>query len=248
MQIVMKNVEVLIPYENNPRRNDQAVEMVTRSIKEYGFRVPIVIDKDNVIVTGHTRLKAALNLGMRDIPCVVADDLTSDKIRAFRLADNKTAEVAEWDFEKLQEELSELSEKFAQDFGFNLEDLPEELDDEISNPYTQKLDIPQYAIKGEMPSFIEMVDAGKAEELLEEIESADITDQERTFLKLAASRHNVFNYGKIAEYYAHAGETMQDLMEKSALVIIDFDDAIRRGYVKLSSNIEQLYNEEYVDE
>lgn len=100
------NINDLIPYENNPRINDQAVDAVASSIKEFGFKVPIIIDKNNVIVAGHTRLKAAKKLGLDDVPVIVADDLTDEQIRAFRLADNKVGELAEWDFSKLEEELS----------------------------------------------------------------------------------------------------------------------------------------------
>lgn len=108
MKIVNKNVDELIPYINNPRLNDNAVDAVASSIKNFGFKVPIVIDSDNEIVTGHTRLKAAKKLGLEEVPCIVADDLTPEKIKAFRLADNKVAEISDWDFELLESELEEL--------------------------------------------------------------------------------------------------------------------------------------------
>ena len=92
MEIIYKNINDLIPYENNPRLNDEAVEYVKNSIKEFGFKVPIVIDKDNVIIAGHTRIKASKELGIKDIPCIIADDLTEEQVKAFRLADNKVAE------------------------------------------------------------------------------------------------------------------------------------------------------------
>ena len=103
------NIELLIPYENNPRNNDKAVEAVANSIKEFGFKVPIIIDKNNVIVAGHTRLKAAKKLGLKDVPVIVADDLTDDQIKAFRLADNKTGEIATWNDEMLLEELKNIN-------------------------------------------------------------------------------------------------------------------------------------------
>ena len=98
----------LIPYENNPRNNDGAVDAVAASIKEFGFKIPIIVDKDMVVVAGHTRLKAAKKLGLEKVPCIVADDLTDKQIKAFRLADNKTAELAEWDIEALTLELDDL--------------------------------------------------------------------------------------------------------------------------------------------
>lgn len=119
MNIVDKNVDEIIPYENNPRKNDKAVLAVAKSIQEFGFKVPIVIDKNNIIVNGHTRLKAAKKLGLETVPCIVADDLTPDQIRAFRLADNKVGEIATWDDDKLEEELTELTGIIdMQDFGF----------------------------------------------------------------------------------------------------------------------------------
>ena len=108
MNIVQKKLTDLVPYENNPRNNDDAVEAVAESIKEFGFKVPIIIDKDGVIVAGHTRYKACEKLGIEEVPCLIADDLTEEQIKAFRLADNKVAEIATWDFEKLDLELSEL--------------------------------------------------------------------------------------------------------------------------------------------
>lgn len=105
-------VDRLKEYENNARKNDKAVELLKTSIQNYGFKVPIVIDKDEVIICGHARLKAAKQLGMKSVPVVIADDLTEEQVKAFRLADNKTAELAAWDFEKLEEELNEIDEEW----------------------------------------------------------------------------------------------------------------------------------------
>lgn len=117
----IKDVQIsdLKEYENNPRHNDGAVSAVAESIKQFGFKVPIVIDRDGVIVAGHTRLKAARKLGLETVPCIVADDLTPEQIKAYRLADNKTGELAEWDFSLLEKELSELSEIDMSMFGFS---------------------------------------------------------------------------------------------------------------------------------
>lgn len=119
MNIIEMKLADIIPYENNPRRNEDAVQYVANSIKEFGFKVPIVIDKENVIVAGHTRALAAESLGMETVPVIVADDLTDEQIKAFRLADNKTAEMAGWDFEALELELGEIEEIDMADFGFN---------------------------------------------------------------------------------------------------------------------------------
>lgn len=138
----------LIPYLNNPRKNDAAVEVVARSIQEFGFKIPVIIDSQNIIVCGHTRVKAAQKLGLKTIPCIRADDLTEDQIKAFRLADNKTAEYAEWDFDKLEAELKgiefnmglfdfHLPEPEVTDDDFDLE----EALDEIDEPLTQSGDV-----------------------------------------------------------------------------------------------------------
>ena len=116
--IIEKKIEELIPYENNPRINDESVDYVANSIKEFGFKVPIVIDNNNVIIAGHTRLKASKKLGLESVPCIIADDLTEEQVRAFRLADNKASELSTWDMEKLNLELDTLYEINMQDFGF----------------------------------------------------------------------------------------------------------------------------------
>ena len=118
MEIIMRGVNDITPYEHNPRKNDDAVDAVAASIKEFGFKVPIVVDKDGIIVAGHTRLKAAKKLGMEQVPCIVADDLTDEQIKAFRLVDNKVAELADWDFSELETELADIDMDMAQ-FGFD---------------------------------------------------------------------------------------------------------------------------------
>jgi DNA modification methylase len=124
MKIVFKKIQDLIEYENNPRDNEAAVDAVANSIKEFGFKVPIVITNENVIIAGHTRLKASIKLGLLEVPCIIADDLNEDQIKAYRLADNKTAELASWDFSKLEEELLNINMDMLQ-FGF------EELEKEV---------------------------------------------------------------------------------------------------------------------
>jgi DNA modification methylase len=119
MDVVNLKIKDLKPYEKNPRKNDGAVEYVANSIKEFGFKVPIVVDKDNVIVAGHTRYKAAKKLGLKEVPAIVADDLTDEQVKAFRMADNKVAEQAEWDIDLLGEELSDILDIDMEDFGFS---------------------------------------------------------------------------------------------------------------------------------
>lgn len=118
MKIIERKLSDLIPYENNPRNNDGAVDAVAASIKEFGFKVPIVIDKANVIIAGHTRFKASEKLGLEKVPCIVADDLTEQQIKAYRLADNKVGELADWDFGALEMELEGIDEIDMEQFGF----------------------------------------------------------------------------------------------------------------------------------
>ena len=127
MNIVNVNIKDIIPYDKNPRFNDEAVEYVANSIKEFGFKVPVVLDKNNVIVTGHTRIKACEKLGINEIPCIYADDLTEDQIKAFRLADNKVGEIAQWDFDLLNIELDDINLDMSE-FGF-IDGVAQEIDE-----------------------------------------------------------------------------------------------------------------------
>ena len=147
MEIINRKISELTPYARNPRKNDGAVEYVANSIREFGFKVPIVISSDGEIIAGHTRLKAAKKLGMKEVPCIVADDLTDEQVKAFRLADNKVGEAAEWDFDLLNEELDEIVEIDMEQFAFDFSDdeigLDEiEKDDEKTGRVIVTIDIP----------------------------------------------------------------------------------------------------------
>lgn len=137
LKVVYREVGSLIPYENNPRINDRAVDAVAASIKEFGFKVPILIDGDNVIVAGHTRLKAAKKLDLLAVPCIVVDDLTEEQARELRLADNKTGELAEWDFSKLQEELDALDAIDMSVFGFDDLDFDDEINTKTDSEFEE---------------------------------------------------------------------------------------------------------------
>lgn len=119
-EIKVINVEIdrIIPYENNPRRNEKAVEAVANSIKEFGFQNPIILDRNYVIISGHTRRLAALKLGLNEVPCYIADDMSEEQARAFRLADNRVASFAVWDEEKLKEEVAKILSIDLSEFGF----------------------------------------------------------------------------------------------------------------------------------
>jgi hypothetical protein len=138
------------PYENNPRINDDAVKYVVNSIKEFGFKVPIIVDKDNVIVAGHTRFEAAKNLGLEKVPCIRANDLSENQVKAFRIADNKVSEFSRWDLEKLGEEINFLNlENFnLSEFGFsdfelsvfNEDIMPEKFDKTVEENFPPNLE------------------------------------------------------------------------------------------------------------
>ena len=125
VKITEMKIKDLVPYENNPRRNDKAVDAVMNSIKEFGFQNPIIVDKDNVIISGHTRRLAAIKLKMKTVPVLIADDLTDEQVKAFRLADNRVASFATWDEEKLQKEISGILNIDLSDFGFKKESIDE---------------------------------------------------------------------------------------------------------------------------
>lgn len=150
MQIIEIEVDKLIPYVNNPRFNDEAVDGVAASIKEFGFKVPIVVDKDNVIVAGHTRLRAAKKLELEKVPCIIADDLSEQQIKAFRLADNKVSEFATWDLEKLEIELAGITDFEMLDFGFatsESEDLSyNDYETEEKNSLNDKFGVPPFSV------------------------------------------------------------------------------------------------------
>ena len=138
LKIVYKKLDEVKPYENNPRKNDEAVGAVADSIKEVGFKNPIIVDKDGVIIAGHTRLKAAKQLGLETVPVIYASDLTPAQAQLLRLADNKTSELAEWDDDKLQEEIEQLlAEGFDMTkYGFDVSDI------DMSDATVEEVDAP----------------------------------------------------------------------------------------------------------
>lgn len=123
LEVVYKSLDDITPYENNPRDNELAIEKVKKSIKEFGFNVPILIDKNDIIVAGHTRHKAGLELELEEVPCIYVEHLSPAQVKAFRLADNKVSEYAHWNWEKLTEELEEIRMIDMSDFGFDVGDI-----------------------------------------------------------------------------------------------------------------------------
>ena len=242
-------VDALVPWEDNPRHNDgAAVDAVADSIKRFGFASPIIARKeDGTVIAGHTRLKAAQKLGLDTVP-VRYLDLDPADAKLLAIADNKTGEFAEWDTEILGEVLRNLGglDLDLGDTAFSADEIEALLNPltAIGEAYTAKVEAPIYEIRGEKPSEEDLLDTEKADELSSRIREADLPDEVRAFLLVAAQRHTGFRYDKIAEYYAHASPEVQSLMEDSALVIIDFEKAIEHGFVKLTKELASLYRGE----
>lgn len=154
MQIITKKLSDLRPYVRNPRKNDQAVDAVANSIREFGFKVPVVIDKNGEIIAGHTRYKAAKKMKLEEIPCIIADDLTEEQIKAFRLADNKVGELADWDFDLLSDELDGIFDIDMEQFGFL------EQEDNERNDISDKITTDEYEliVSGEENELQELYD------------------------------------------------------------------------------------------
>lgn len=150
MNIINIPIAEIKPYKKNPRKNDHAVDAVAASIKEFGFLVPMVIDKNNEIVCGHTRYKAAKSLGMKEVPCVIAEELSPKQIKAFRLADNKVSELAEWDFDLLADELNGLLDFDMNQFGFCDETKEKTVDEVEEDDYEVELSETPKAKQGDV--------------------------------------------------------------------------------------------------
>lgn len=242
------DIDKLIPYARNPRKNDEQVGRMVSAIKEFGFRIPVVAKSDGTIVDGHLRYKAAKKLGLKTIPVAIADDLSEAQIKAFRILANKSVNWADWDDDLLKLELQELQEvnfdleltgfdKLEIDTLFDIETETQEPDEK----YTSKTVSPIYEPTGKDVSLVDCLDDNKVKELLARIDKANISEAEKEFLRSGATRHYLFNYENIAEYYASkASPEMQSLMEDSALVIIDFDKAIENGFVQMDKRIKEI--------
>ena len=140
MRVIERKLEEIIPYENNPRNNEDAVDKVAASIREFGFKQPIVVDCDGVIIAGHTRYRAAKKLGLDEVPVLVADDLSPEQVRAYRLADNKTAEFSGWDFDLLDQELFEIDDIDMAAFGFDMSAFADGIGGGLEEPKAVDLD------------------------------------------------------------------------------------------------------------
>ena len=198
-----------------------------------------------VVIGGNMRYRAAVELGLTELPCkIIPKETPPEKLRAYAIKDNVAYGKNDWDALANEWNVEELAE-----WGMDLPVFEESDSEEDSDEkYTKKLISPVYEPSGEAPSIDDLFDDKKYRSLISEIDNSELSDDEKEFLRIAAGRHIVFDYSKIADFYPSASKEMQGLIESSALVIIDFEKAIELGYVKLSDSIRQEYANEYTDE
>jgi len=246
--ISMTPVADLLPYARNSRTHSPAqIAKLAAAIREFGWTVPILVMADGTVVAGHGRLEAARQLKLEQVPTIDVSHLDEAQMRAYVIADNRLALDAGWDEDLLASEVQQLlADDFAVELlGFSATELGQLLGTEPDEVYTRKVESPVYVPTGPMPALSELYDDTRTRQLLAEIDAAELPEDVKAFLRVAAHRHTVLHFRKVAEYYAHSDETVQGLMESSALVIIDFDQAIERGYVKLTEQVLAQYQAEY---
>lgn len=246
LKIEYLSPDELTPYENNTRKHGvEDIEGIKRSILNDGFNDPIgVWGENNLIVEGHGRQIAAKELHLEKVPVIRLDHLTEEQQKEYRIRHNRSAELSSWDFDKLAEELAALEidgiDMGDLNFSFDFEEMADEKPNEQDGFYTDAVNLPQYEPVGDCPAVAELIDIEKYNELYKKIEESDIDYEIKQFLYFAAARHIGFNYKVIANFYAHQPKEIQELMEDSALVLIDLNDAIRNGYAELSEKLDEI--------
>ena len=238
----------------NPRKiDDPRFDLLVESIKtspEFLKYNPLKVyplnESKYIIIGGNMRFLALTKLGFKFIPCIIVPkDIPTETLKKYVILDNSgfgawdwnALKNADWDSNQLQSWGVELPEDWDTDGADNQQQSGEE-------SYSRKVIAPTYEPSGKTPTFREMYDTTKRDALISDIEKADIPDEDKEFLREAARRHTVFNYEKIADYYAQAPAKIQDLMERSALVIIDFDKAIEGGYITMTKDLANAYRTE----
>ena len=227
---------------SNPRTiKDNKFKKLVQSIKDFPEMLelrPIVIDENNIILGGNMRHKACIEAGLKEVPVKIAKGLTVEQKQEFIIKDN--VGFGEWEWDILANEWDSVQlEDWGLDVWPNKDDIkePEEIN------YTRNIKAPTYEPKNEKPKPHELYNTKKTEELIDKITSLKLHKTEQAFLIYAAYRHTVFDYSKIADFYAHSSKEVQELMEDSALVIVDLDKAIENGFVNLTNSVKELLNE-----
>lgn len=235
-QIRKEQIKNLKFNEKNPRKfTSKGLDDLKNSILKFSDANIITINADNTVLGGHARLTVMKQMGIMEVDVKYPDRLLTEK-ECDEILIRLNADIAgEWDIDKLKSDF-DVDELESWGLSIDIDDIVEEQDD----LYTRKITSPVYEITTEKPKIDELYSSEKYKKLIEEIELANIGIEDKNFLKKAATRHLVFNYKNIAEYYAHSSKEVQELMEKSALVIIDYNKAIEYGYVKLNQDILNL--------
>lgn len=251
-------IDELKPNPKNPNdHSEDQIKAFVNILNYQGWRRPVTVsNRSGYITKGHGALLAAKRLGLEVVPVDYQDYSDEQKEISDMIADNALQRMSVLNIGKLKElcvEMTQLDSNFDLSMtALDLESLqlineavngPNSLEDDERRgvDYTKKVEAPIYEPKGEKPELTELVDLSKSLALKNEINDADIPEEIKAFLSDAADRHKVFDYGKIAEYYSHASKEVQELMERSALVIIDFDKAIEEGFIRLSKSIAEVY-------
>lgn len=245
LRIVYRPLKELTPYARNARTHSgEQVAQLVASIEEFGWTNPVLIDENGEIIAGHGRVLAAENIGIVSVPTIRLTGLTDEQKRAYRLADNRLPLNAGWDSDLLKFEVTDLLDA---DFNLSLTGFTQqEIDDLLvvieppggdDDPYTTKIDSPVYEPSDNVPEDGELYHEEKTKELQSRIKKAGLPADVEKFLLSAAERHMVFDFNKIADYYASAGAEVQALFEESALVIIDYEKAIENGFVHLTKKM-----------
>ena len=247
IQSLATPITQLKPHPQNVRQGD--VGAISLSLEQHGQYRPIVVQQSTgFILAGNHTYKAAKALKWKDIAATYVDVDDEQALRIL-LIDNRANDLASYDDSALVNILKSLADTTLKldGTGFDGEtldqiiaDLENTIKEESTNPYSQELKIPQYLIVGEQPQVNELCDSKKSDLLVADINKTVLDDELKEFLIQATTRHIVFNYAKIAEFYPHQTPEVQLLMEKSVLVIIDVDDAIANGYAKFSKTIKEL--------
>tara|TARA_R110000824_G_scaffold18243_11_gene72646 strand:+ start:1250 stop:2029 length:780 start_codon:yes stop_codon:yes gene_type:complete len=249
------HIKDLVPDSKNRRKHTpRNVGMIVDALNKVGAGRSIVIDENNEVLAGNATIEAAGEAGITKLKVVETNGLeviavrrtglTDDQKRDLAMYDNRAAELAEWDVEQLTEDISDNIDLSAFFHEGELNDLLQEAKEEgiHSNQYSSKVDSPIYEPNRDKPLVSELYDTKKYKELEVAIMGSELSERDKDFLIVAAQRHVVFDYSKIADFYAHSDKAVQGLMEDSALVIIDFNKAIEKGFVKLYEDFQELAN------
>lgn len=250
MMLVYRNLSDLHKYSSNPRTiTRESMEKLKESIRnnpDYFEARPLILSDRTgqlVIIAGNQRYDASVELGLIQVPTFLIPNLTEKREKEIAIRDN--VNNGQWDEELLKKWDADSLINWGIDIDFSYNPFT----NEEESKYTKKIEAPVYEPKcADCPPVDSLYDMSKYAELIEEIEKSDISLEVKSFLKLAASRHIVFDYGEIAEYYAHASKGVQKLMESSALIIIDFNKAIENGFTKLKNDIYNIMLEDTNDE